>query len=229
MTKFEIFRRQASVGAHVTLRLTRGDDITGRVTELDDTHICLDREEGPITVLEDLLAAWEVHRGDTIGDPANRAGKAHSRPDAETGGSQAPSATPPVRGSDDTAPEVLQELVRVKAEILVTVDRARSVPPEPDFRFPETEVPAHLVQDLESASHDDLANIEVDGVGFNLHFPKLDADLYVPALVAGVFGTRNWMYKALARRAGRSKSPAKTAASRSNGTKGGRPKKQVSR
>ena len=89
--------------------------------------------------------------------------------------------------------------------------------------------PAHLVQDLESASHDDLANIEVDGVGFNLHFPKLDADLYVPALVAGVFGTRNWMYKALARRAGRSKSPAKTAASRSNGTKGGRPKKQVSR
>ncbi len=89
--------------------------------------------------------------------------------------------------------------------------------------------PAHLVQDLESASHDDLANIEVDGVGFNLHFPKLDADLYIPALVAGVFGTRNWMYKALARRAGRSKSPAKTAASRSNGTKGGRPKKQVSR
>lgn len=148
MTKFEIFRRQASVGAHVTLRLTRGDDITGRVTELDDTHICLDREEGPITVLEDLLAAWEVHRGDTIGDPANRAGKAHSRPDAETGGSQAPSATPPVRGSDDTAPEVLQELVRVKAEILVTVDRARSVPPEPDFRFPETEVPAHLVQEV---------------------------------------------------------------------------------
>ena len=74
MTKFEIFRRQASVGAHVTLRLTRGSDVTGRVTGLDDTYICLDREEGPVTVLdENLLAAWEVHRGDTIGDPMDRA------------------------------------------------------------------------------------------------------------------------------------------------------------
>ena len=80
MTKFEIFRRQASVGAHVTLRLTRGDEITGRVTELDDAYIRLDREEGPVTVLEDLLAAWEVHRGDAIGDPANRAGMGHSPP-----------------------------------------------------------------------------------------------------------------------------------------------------
>ena len=41
MTKFEIFRRQASIGAHVTLRLTRGNDITGRVAELDDTYIRL--------------------------------------------------------------------------------------------------------------------------------------------------------------------------------------------
>ena len=116
--------------------------------ELDDTHICLDREEGPITVLEDLLAAWEVHRGDTIGDPVNRAGKAHSRPDAEAGGSQAPRAAPPVVGLHDVAQEVRQEFVRVKAEFSVTVDRARLVPPEPDFRFPETELPPNLVQDV---------------------------------------------------------------------------------
>lgn len=88
--------------------------------------------------------------------------------------------------------------------------------------------PAHLVQDLSDASHDELASIEVDGVGFNLHWPKLDADLYVPALVAGVFGTRDWMSTAMARQAGRAKSPAKAAASRANGAKGGRPKKQAS-
>lgn len=87
--------------------------------------------------------------------------------------------------------------------------------------------PSHLVQDLSEASPDDLADVEVDGVGFNLHWPKLDADVYVPALVAGVFGTKDWMKKALARQAGRSKSPAKTAASRANGAKGGRPKKQA--
>ena len=148
MTKFEIFRRQASVGTHVTLRLTRGSDVTGRITELDDSYISLDREEGPVTVLEDLLAAWEVHRGDIIGDSMDRARAAHSRPDADADGSQAPPAAPPVVGPHDTAPEVLQELVRVKAEVSVTVDRARLVPPEPDFRFPETEFPANLVQEV---------------------------------------------------------------------------------
>ena len=148
MTKFEILRRQASVGAHVTLHLTRGDDITGRVTELDDTYICLEREEGPITVLEDLLAAWEVHGGDTIGDLVNRADMARSRLDARAGGSQALPATPPGGGPNDASPEAWQELVRVKAEFSVSLGRARPLPPEPDFRFPKTEVPAHLAEEV---------------------------------------------------------------------------------
>ena len=87
--------------------------------------------------------------------------------------------------------------------------------------------PSHLVQDLSDASPEDLDTIKVDGMGFNLHWPKLDVDLYVPALVAGVFGTREWMSKAMARQAGRSKSPAKATAARANGAKGGRPKKQA--
>jgi hypothetical protein len=85
--------------------------------------------------------------------------------------------------------------------------------------------PAQLVQDLQGASPDDLANVEVDGVGFNLHWPALDADLYVPALVSGIFGSRAWMVRELARVAGRTRSPAKAAAARSNGAKGGRPRK----
>jgi hypothetical protein len=85
--------------------------------------------------------------------------------------------------------------------------------------------PARLVEDLQSASDQELADIEVDGVGFNLHWPTLDVDLYVPALVSGIFGTRVWMTRELARAAGRAKSPAKAAASRKNGAKGGRPRK----
>lgn len=86
--------------------------------------------------------------------------------------------------------------------------------------------PAQLVQELSGASRADLVQVEVEGLGFNLHWPKLDVDLYVPALVAGVFGTQDWMVKALARRAGRSTSPAKAAAARANGAKGGRPRKK---
>ena len=47
-----------------------------------------------------------------------------------------------------------------------------------------------------------LGQIFVDGAGFNLNFPVLDVDLYVPALVAGVFGTSAWMRRGMARLAG---------------------------
>jgi hypothetical protein len=85
--------------------------------------------------------------------------------------------------------------------------------------------PAALVQDLQGADAAALADVRVDGVGFNLHWPALEVDLYVPALVAGIFGTRDWMKGALARLAGQSTSPAKAAAARTNGAKGGRPRK----
>jgi hypothetical protein len=85
--------------------------------------------------------------------------------------------------------------------------------------------PAQLVQDLRGASHAGLSRIEVDGMGFNLHWPALDVDLYVPALVSGIFGTRAWMARTLAGIAGRAISPAKAAASRANGARGGRPRK----
>jgi len=88
--------------------------------------------------------------------------------------------------------------------------------------------PANLAQDLQGASEDDLTKIKTDKIGLNLHWPALDVDLYVPALVAGIFGTRAWMAGELARIAGSSKSPAKAAAARANGAKGGRPRKSVS-
>jgi hypothetical protein len=56
-----------------------------------------------------------------------------------------------------------------------------------------------------------------------LHWEALDADFRVSGLLAGVFGTKAYM----ARRAGQAKSPAKSAAARANGTKGGRPRKQA--
>ena len=85
--------------------------------------------------------------------------------------------------------------------------------------------PAQRVQNLRGASEEALSGVEVDGLGFNLHWPALDADLYVPALVAGIFGTRDWMTRELARVAGQRTSAAKAAAARSNGAKGGRPRK----
>jgi hypothetical protein len=87
--------------------------------------------------------------------------------------------------------------------------------------------PAALVEDLQGASPADLGSVEVDGLGFNLYFPALDVDLQVPALIGGVFGTKAWMTRELARRAGQVTSEAKALAARANGAKGGRPRKAI--
>lgn len=81
--------------------------------------------------------------------------------------------------------------------------------------------PPRLAQGLEAADDSEVAQVEILGDGYGLHWEKLDVDLSVPGLMAGLFGTRAHM----ARRAGQAKSAAKAAAARANGAKGGRPRK----
>ncbi len=85
------------------------------------------------------------------------------------------------------------------------------------------------VQGLENATPAQLSVIEVSPSGFGLQFPKLDADIYVPALLEGFLGSKNWMARRLGEQGGRSKSPAKALAARENGRLGGRPKKKADR
>lgn len=85
--------------------------------------------------------------------------------------------------------------------------------------------PARLAEDLAGAAPDDLAEIEISPAGLGLHWPRLDADLYIPALLQGVFGSKQWMAAQLGAAGGKVRSRAKAAASRENGRKGGRPRK----
>jgi len=79
-------------------------------------------------------------------------------------------------------------------------------------------------QGLEAARPADLDLIEISPSGLGLHFPKLDADLYLPALLEGFLGSRQWTAAQIARKGGRAKSLAKARAARANGRRGGRPK-----
>jgi len=91
----------------------------------------------------------------------------------------------------------------------------------------ELAFPPRLAQGLEHATPAELALIEISPLGDGLHWPALDADLYVPALLRGVFGSRNWMARHLGAAGGRARSDAKAAAARENGRKGGRPRKSA--
>ena len=81
--------------------------------------------------------------------------------------------------------------------------------------------PPKLAQGLEAATEEQLSQVEILGAGSGLHWEALDADLSIPGLLAGLFGTKAY----LAQQAGRATSPAKAAAARANGTKGGRPRR----
>lgn len=86
--------------------------------------------------------------------------------------------------------------------------------------------PPELAEGLAGASAEDLAQVEVTPSGSGLHWETLEADLSVPGLLAGIFGTRAWMAE-LGRRGGQASTAAKADAARENGRKGGRPRKAV--
>lgn len=83
------------------------------------------------------------------------------------------------------------------------------------------------VEGLECATAAQLTPIQVSPSGFGIYFPKLDADVYVPALLEGLLGSKRWMASRLGRSGGSVKSASKAAAARKNGRLGGRPKRKI--
>lgn len=85
--------------------------------------------------------------------------------------------------------------------------------------------PKHA-QGLEHAHPADLVDAEITPSGLGIHFPRLDADIYLPALLEGFLGTKSWIAAQAGKIGGASKSEPKATAARQNGKLGGRPKKK---
>lgn len=83
-----------------------------------------------------------------------------------------------------------------------------------------------MVEGLQDAKPRDLQEIEITPSGFGLHFPRVDADVYLPGLLSGQAGSNRWMASKLGQRGGRVQSAAKAVAARANGKLGGRPRKK---
>ena len=97
-----------------------------------------------------------------------------------------------------------------------------------------------LVMDLDDGSHHVISKSKIEGLadapdevvsrfeinpdGLGLRWPDLDLDLYLPALLQGIYGTQKWM-ASLGRAGGKVRSDAKAKAARENGKRGGRPRK----
>src|SRR5690242_5448744 len=73
--------------------------------------------------------------------------------------------------------------------------------------------PKH-VQGLENASPADLMDAEITPSGLGIYFPRLDADLYIPALLEGFLGSRHWMAAQIGKVGGMASTEAKATAAR---------------
>ena len=80
-------------------------------------------------------------------------------------------------------------------------------------------------QGLERARPDQLDTIEISPSGLGIHFPKLDADIYLPTLLEGFLGSKRWIAVEHGSIGGSVSTRAKAAAARRNGRLGGRPRK----
>ena len=86
--------------------------------------------------------------------------------------------------------------------------------------------PPALAQGLSDAETKELKNVAITPSGEGLRWESLDVDLSLTSLLTGIFGNRAWMSE-LGRRGGKSTSELKSAASRVNGRKGGRPSRKL--
>jgi len=91
----------------------------------------------------------------------------------------------------------------------------------------ELTIPVGMVEGLAGADAADLGDIHITPSGLGLHWPRLDADLSVAALMQGLTGSRHWMARELGAKGGKVVSAAKSAAARENGKRGGRPKRHA--
>jgi len=90
-----------------------------------------------------------------------------------------------------------------------------------EFAFPTARA-----EGLAKAPRSKLTKIQISPNGLGLHWPLLDADLYVPSLIEGAFGSRRWMQQ-IGKVGGSSRSSIKVKAARANGKRGGRPRQKV--
>ncbi len=106
----------------------------------------------------------------------------------------------------DISPKLQSQIDRARAvgeALAATEPRAVSAWYQPDSERVFIELtngvvmgfPYQLLQGLENGTPEQLAAVEMMPTGSALHWESLDADLGVPQLVAGLFGSKAWMAK----------------------------------
>ena len=116
--------------------LTRGEDVTGHITELDEFHVCVDLGQRVVTIFEDILAGWEIHHHDGArGNDASNIIRENNGITAQIDDTSHRSTEPHLVTdgvSPETAAAVLARRTRIEAAISEGIKHARLEFPDPD-------------------------------------------------------------------------------------------------
>ncbi|HET6762817.1 MAG TPA: DUF2442 domain-containing protein [Longimicrobiaceae bacterium] len=126
---------------------------------------------------------------------------------------------------------------RLQAAAARSAERARWEPTATGVRYeaesgmlvvrmaagPEVRLPVQDIRELREGTPRELAQVGLRPDGTVLTCAPLDADVYLPRLLADALGLTAWWNHHRAAEAGRVSTAAKTASSRANGRRGGRP------
>ncbi len=134
-------------------------------------------------------------------------------------------------GVDPALVRQFEEARRAGQRALKTEPRAASAAYDPATREVRVRmhngasfaIPVRMLEELDGASDEDLAEVKVPPSGYGLGWPALDVHIAVTGILEAAFGSV--VRSGIARKAGSTRSSAKSRASRENGKKGGRPPK----
>ena len=122
MDKLADFRQEASVGAQVTLRLSRGEDVSGRVAQLDGDCVKIKADGKSVTIYPDILVGWDVHhREESTPAPHDRTDSVSSKhlraterglasPSSPTGSPSRPARPPDTSSESAVTPPTTDQL-----------------------------------------------------------------------------------------------------------------------
>lgn len=100
---------------------------------------------------------------------------------------------PAIEGEIDAAKARMSSLREAGHAVAVRYDRRHRTIAVTLHTGVRLVVPVRLLQGLADAPSRSLAEVEISPSGLGLHWPSIDADVYVPGLLGGVFGSKAWM------------------------------------
>lgn len=134
----KLIQRQVPIGSKAIFLLKNGREISGELVEISRDHISLENESGLVTILVEMIGAWEVITSETMDTPPN------NKPITPEEGTE---TSKQEADKKSAVPEqIIRKLIEIEARFKAQLQTAWIELEEPNFSFPPSEKPKQYAQ-----------------------------------------------------------------------------------